>query len=152
MFSALPEDLIYEILKYNTFYYLFLVNKQINNQLLQLKDNYIKKHKCNIISVQYDDDCYKIRYLDNWYNINIYDNFYFQLSPHNNILFICTPKYIYYYIYHNIIYHLSLINKLDEYNDLIQLVKDQTACRELTAFHSLLKCDFDIVNAILDIY
>lgn len=42
MLDHLPKDILTELLKYNTFYALFLINKNINNYLTSLKNHYIK--------------------------------------------------------------------------------------------------------------
>jgi hypothetical protein len=101
MLNHLPKDILTELLKYNTFYALFLINKNINSYLTSLKNNYIKYHDYDIISVKYDDVYYQLKYKNKFYKVDIPDTFYFKLS---GLLYICVSDYVKYYIYQGYIF------------------------------------------------
>ena len=149
MLSLLPKDILTELLKYNTFYALFLINKNINNYLTSLKNDYIKYHHDDIISVKYDDLYYQLKYKNKFFKINLPDTFYFKLSTYESLLYICVSDYIKYYIYKDYIYNLTFYDINVNQLELIDLVKDQTNCSEKEALFSLIQYHFDVVLAIM---
>jgi hypothetical protein len=149
MLSLLPKDILTELLKYNTFYALFLIDKNINSYLTLLKNHYIKYHDDDIISVKYDDLYYQLKYKNKFYKVDIGNAFYFKLSTYESLLYICVSDYIKYYIYKDYIYNLTFYDINVNQLELIDLVKDQTNCSEKEALFSLIQCHFDVVLAIM---
>ena len=74
MYCYLPNDLIVnELLKYNTFYSLFLIDKRTNQLLNKLKHNYVHYYDdYNVVKyIKKDDLNYKLKYNSKWFNVNL---------------------------------------------------------------------------------